>query len=49
VTQVRHTSRFVDCTGTEVDVTALARPSDACPILENRTRLSLGLVADLCG
>jgi hypothetical protein len=49
VTQVRNTSRFVDCTGAEVDVDALARPSDACPIVENRTRLSLGLVADLCG
>ena len=48
VTQVRHTHRFVDCTGTELDVTALARPTDACPIVENRTRLSLGLVADVC-
>ena len=48
VTQVRHTDRFVDCTGTELDVTALARPTDACPIVENRTRLSLGLVADVC-
>ena len=48
VTQVRHTDRFVDCTGTELDVTALARPTDACPIVENRTRLSLGLVADAC-
>jgi hypothetical protein len=48
VTQVRDTSRFVDCAGTELDVTALARPADACPIVENRTRLSLGLVADVC-
>jgi hypothetical protein len=48
VTQVRHTSRFIDCAGTELDVTALARPADACPIVENRTRLSLGLVADVC-
>jgi hypothetical protein len=48
VTQVRHSDRFVDCAGAELDVTALARPTDACPIVENRTRLSLGLVADVC-
>ena len=30
------------------EVTSLARPTDACPIVENRTRLSLGLVADVC-
>jgi hypothetical protein len=45
---VRGTSRFTDCRGDEVDVTALARPTDACPIVENRQRISIGLVADVC-
>jgi hypothetical protein len=48
VTQLRGTSRFTDCRGDELDVTALARPTDACPIVENRQRISIGLVADLC-
>ena len=48
VEQIRATSRFTDCNGTELDVTALARPGDACPIVENRQRISIGLVADVC-
>ena len=48
VTQVRATSRFADCNGDELDVTELARPTDACPIVENRQRISIGLVADVC-
>jgi hypothetical protein len=48
VTQIRGTNRFTDCNGDELDVTALARPADACPIVENRQRVSIGLVADVC-
>ena len=48
VTQVRDTSRFTDCNGDELDVTELARPTDACPIVENRQHISIGLVADVC-
>jgi hypothetical protein len=49
VTQVPETNRFVDCDGDEIDLAALARPADACPIVENRERVSIGLVADVCG
>jgi hypothetical protein len=49
VTQVRNSSRFIDCNGEELDVTELARPTDACPIVENRERLSISLRAALCG
>ncbi len=48
VTQVRRTSRFTDCNGDELDVSELARPTDACPIVENRQRISIGLVAAAC-
>jgi hypothetical protein len=48
VTQVRATSRFIDCDGDELDVTELARPTDACPIVENREQLSIGLRAERC-
>jgi hypothetical protein len=48
VTQVRETTRFTDCNGDDIDVTELARPTDACPIVENRERISIGLVADVC-
>ena len=43
VTQVRGTDRFTDCDGDELDVTELARPTDACPIVEKRQRISIGL------
>jgi hypothetical protein len=49
VTQVRGTSRFTDCDGADLDVTGLATPTDACPIVENRERVSIGLVASRCG
>jgi hypothetical protein len=49
VTQVRNTRRFTDCNGNELDVTTLARPTDACPIVENRRSIAIGLVADICG
>jgi hypothetical protein len=48
VTQVPETRRFTDCDGNELDVSELARPTDACPIVENRERVSIGLVADAC-
>lgn len=49
VVQVRGTRRFTDCRGTELDVTGLARPADACPIVDDgRRRLSIGLVASAC-
>ncbi len=48
VTQIRGTNRFTDCNGNEVAVTELARPTDACPIVENRQRISIGLVSDVC-
>ncbi len=48
VTQIRGTDRFTDCHGDELAVTELARPTDACPIVENRQRISIGLVADVC-
>jgi hypothetical protein len=48
VTQVRGTTRFTDCNGDELEVTELASPTDACPIVENRERVSIGLVADRC-
>ena len=48
VTQVRGTERFTDCHGDELEITALARPTDACPIVEERERISIGLVADIC-
>jgi hypothetical protein len=49
VTQIRGTDRFTDCHGTELSVSELARPADACPIIEQRQRISIGLVADVCG
>jgi hypothetical protein len=49
VTQIRDTRRFTDCNGDELDVTELARPTDACPIVESRERVSIGLIADVCG
>jgi hypothetical protein len=49
VTQIRGTDRFTDCNGDELDVSGLARPTDACPIVEQRQRISIGLVADVCG
>jgi hypothetical protein len=48
VTQVEGTRRFTDCDGDDVDVTELARPSDACPIVENRERVLLGLSTRVC-
>jgi hypothetical protein len=48
VTQVRNTDSFMDCNGAELNVTALARPTDACPIVENRQHISIGLVANVC-
>jgi hypothetical protein len=48
VTQVRGTSRFTDCNDDELDITELARPTDACPIVENREHLSIGLRAERC-
>ena len=48
VTQIRGTDRFTDCHGDELDVSELARPTDACPIVEQRQRISIGLVADVC-
>ena len=49
VTQIRDTDRFTDCHGDERAVSELARPTDACPIVEQRQRISIGLVADVCG
>ena len=48
VTQIRGTDRFTDCNGADVVVTELAQPTDACPIVEQRERLSIGLVAEVC-
>jgi hypothetical protein len=48
VTQIRGTNRFTDCRGDELAVSDLARPDDACPIVEQRQRVSIGLVADVC-
>jgi hypothetical protein len=48
VTQVPDTRRFADCNGDELDITALARPTDACPIVESRQRIAIGLVSDEC-
>jgi hypothetical protein len=48
VTQIRGSDRFTDCHGNELAVSALARPTDACPIVEQRQRISIGLVADVC-
>jgi hypothetical protein len=49
VTQVPETSRLLDCDGDEIDIARLARPTDACPIVENRERVLIGLVTDVCG
>lgn len=43
VEQVRHSDRFTDCDGREIDVTDLAPPEDVCPVVENRERLSIDL------
>jgi hypothetical protein len=48
VTQIRDSSRFEDCHGNELGVSELARPTDACPIIENRERLSIGLGERRC-
>jgi hypothetical protein len=48
VTQIRGTNRFTDCHGDEVTVSELARPTDACPIVEQRRRIAIGLVAEVC-
>lgn len=49
VAQVERTRRFVDpCSGETIDVTDLARTDDLCPIIENRTRLAIGLRAEVC-
>ncbi len=48
VTQIRGTDRFTDCHGDELTVSELARPTDACPVVEQRQRISIGLVADVC-
>jgi hypothetical protein len=48
VTQIPDTDRFRDCDGVELDVEQLARPTDACPIVENRERLSIGLLESRC-
>lgn len=46
VTQVRGTSTFVDCDGTELDVTELSPPTDPVrPVVENRETIYLDLRA----
>lgn len=49
VSQVPGTRQFVDpCTGDTIEVTALARTAELCPIIENGARLSIGLRQSIC-
>ena len=49
VAQVEGTDRFTDCDGRTITVDELAPPQGACPIVEDREDLSLGLRAEACG
>ena len=46
VEQVRHSDRFTDCDGREIDVSELAPPEGVCPVVENRARLSINLTCN---
>lgn len=48
VAQIRETSRFTDCNGDELRVSDLARPADACPVVENRETIAIGLGREIC-
>lgn len=48
VEQVRGTDRFVDCNGREIGVTDLEVPTTACPIVEARETISVGLRREVC-
>jgi hypothetical protein len=48
VSQVEGSRRFIGCDGEELDVADLARAEDACPIVENRERVLLGLSERVC-
>jgi hypothetical protein len=46
ITQVRNTATFVDCDGTELDVSELSPPTDAVrPVVEDQRTLYLDLTA----
>lgn len=49
VSQVAGTRQFVDpCTGDTIDVTDLARTAELCPIIDDGTRITIGLRATVC-
>lgn len=48
VEQVQGTDRFTDCDGREIGVTDLEVPTTACPIVESRETISIGLRLEVC-
>jgi hypothetical protein len=48
VEQIKGTDRFTDCDGREIGVDELEVPTTACPIVESRETISVGLRLEVC-